>query len=169
MSWPRALLSLAALAAVVAVVVLGISSPAKRSSAGRMAPALPRTVLTGSPVTLGSLRGRPAVINFWASWCGPCRREAPALAAFSSAVGDRARVVGVDWSDNPGNARAFVHRFGWSYSNLRDASGAVGNDYGIQGLPTTFVLDRRGRIAAILRGPQTKTSLTRALAAASRS
>jgi cytochrome c biogenesis protein CcmG, thiol:disulfide interchange protein DsbE len=165
MTWRRALWTLASLVAVVAIVVMDVFSLGKRSpGAHRMAPAIPRTVLVGAPVTLNELRGKPAIINFWASWCAPCRREAPALASFSRAVDGRARLVGVDWSDDPGDARAFVRRFGWRYTNLRDANGSVGNAYGLQGLPTTFVVDPRGRIAAILRGPQTETSLTNSLA-----
>jgi cytochrome c biogenesis protein CcmG, thiol:disulfide interchange protein DsbE len=165
MTWRRALVTLAPLAAVVAIVIAEVLSPAKRpSSARRAAPELPRTILAGAAVTLGTLRGKPAIVNFWASWCAPCRREAPSLATFSRTVEGRARVVGVDWADDPGQARTFVRRFGWTYTNLRDASGAVGNRYGIEGLPTTFILDSEGRIAATLRGPQTPASLTRSLA-----
>jgi hypothetical protein len=70
--------------------------------------------------------------------------------------------VGVDWSDARSGARSFISRYGWTFSNLRDAEGTVGNDYGLTGLPTTFVVDSTGHIRAVLRGPQDVASLTRA-------
>jgi cytochrome c biogenesis protein CcmG/thiol:disulfide interchange protein DsbE len=123
-------------------------------------------VLTGSRVDLASLRGRPAIVNFWASWCGPCRREAPELAQLSRQLGQRATLVGVDWSDGAGSAKDFVRQYGWRFPVLRDPDGSVGNRFGINGLPTSFVLDAQGRIVATLRGPQTVDSFQRALTAA---
>jgi peroxiredoxin len=80
-------------------------------------------------------------------------------------------MVGVDWSDpETGAARAFIRRYRWTFPVLRDAEGTVGSDYGLgAGLPDTFVLDGRGHIRQVLRGPQTVSSLTRALAAAASS
>ena len=74
----------------------------------------------------------------------------------------RARLVGVDWSDDLGNAREFIREHEWSFPVLRD-SGEVGDAYGIGGLPVTFVLDRRGRIVETLPGPQTRADLEAAL------
>ncbi len=76
-------------------------------------------------------------------------------------------MVGVDWSDPiTGDARSFVHRYGWTFPILRDQEGTVGNDYGLgAGLPDTFVLDARGHIHAVLHGPQSVSSLRAALAA----
>ena len=135
------------------------------SGAHRSAPALPSEVLHGRPVTISSLRGTPALINFWASWCTPCREEAPQLERFARSHDGRVSVVGVDWNDAAGSARAFIRRYGLTYGLLRDGSGSAGSAYGISGLPTTFVLDSRGHIAATLRGPQTAEDLRRALAA----
>jgi cytochrome c biogenesis protein CcmG/thiol:disulfide interchange protein DsbE len=130
---------------------------------GRAAPQLPRAVLVGPRRTLASLRGKPAVIHFWASWCGPCRREAPELARLPAALGSRARLVGVDWNDAVGAARLFVQRYHWRFPSLIDGSGAVGDRYGLTGMPTTFILDRRGRVRVTLRGPQSVASVMAAL------
>jgi thiol-disulfide isomerase/thioredoxin len=153
-------------AAVVALIVFGLA-PQRSASVGRAAPALPREHLAGPPATLTSLlsaaAGRPALVVFWASWCGPCAREAPALERVSQSSAGRNRMVGVDWSDALPGARSFVRHYSWTFSNLRDSEGIVGNDYHLTGLPTTFVLGAHGRILAELRGPQDERSLERAL------
>jgi thiol-disulfide isomerase/thioredoxin len=157
----------AGLAAVAALVVFGLASSG--SSNGR-APELPHERIGGAPATLSTLladaHGHASLVVFWASWCGPCQREAPAFERFARSPAGTGRVVGVDWSDALSGAKTFMARYGWTFPNLRDADGSVGNDYGITGLPTTYVLSGGGRIAATLRGPQTDASLARALAAA---
>src|SRR5438309_801539 len=124
----RMLLALAGAAVVVAVAIFGLASGS--SSTGREAPALPRERLAGTPVALASLRdaahGHGAVVVFWASWCGPCEREAPALERFSQSAVGRGRIVGVDWSDARGGATAFVSRYRWTFPNVRDGDGTVG-------------------------------------------
>jgi cytochrome c biogenesis protein CcmG, thiol:disulfide interchange protein DsbE len=153
-------------AALAGLGVVGLRSG--HSASGRLAPALPREQLTGPRVTLAGLlasaRGRPVIITFWASWCEPCAREASALERFSLGSPGRGRLVGVDWSDGLSGARSFVHRHSWTFPNVRDSEGIVGNDYRLTGLPTTFVLDGSGRIRALLRGPQDERSLARAIA-----
>jgi cytochrome c biogenesis protein CcmG/thiol:disulfide interchange protein DsbE len=163
----RLLIWALAAAAGAAVAVFGLASD-RSAATGRPAPALPREQLVGAPVTLAELLksagGRGALVVFWASWCGPCAREAPAIERFSQGPAGRGRIVGVDWSDGRSGARAFVKRYGWTFPNLRDGEGLVGNDYRLTGLPSTFVIDAAGRIRAVLRGPQSERSLGRALA-----
>lgn len=144
-------------------VVLGLAgAPTTR---GRLAPALPTTRLSGPAVTLAGLKGKPVIVTFWASWCGPCAREAPALQRFSEGLGGRAQLVGVNSSDlSSTGARSFISRYRWTFPNLRDAAGTVGNSYGIGNLPTTFLIDSGGRIRQKLPGPQTQQSLDQALA-----
>jgi cytochrome c biogenesis protein CcmG, thiol:disulfide interchange protein DsbE len=153
---------------VAGLLVVGLSG--KGASAGRAAPALPRELLAGSPVTLASLRsvaaGRAALVVFWASWCGPCQHEASAVERFARSPTGRGRVVGVDWSDEAQSARRFIAKNHWSFSNLRDGEGSVGLAYGLRGLPTTFVIGADGRIERTLIGPQTEQTLGHALAAA---
>ena len=152
------------LAAVGGIVAAEIATSG--GQAPRPAPALPTEVLSGHRVDLESLHGKPALINFWASWCAPCKQEAPELRRFAEQIGHRATLVGVDWNDRPENARAFIAQSDWRYPVLRDSSGEVGNAYGLNGLPTTFVLDSGGQIVQKLQGPQTASSLSQALASA---
>jgi cytochrome c biogenesis protein CcmG/thiol:disulfide interchange protein DsbE len=160
-------LTLVAAAGVAALIIFGLASQ-RSASVGHPAPALPREHLAGPPATLSSLlsaaAGRPTLVVFWASWCAPCAHEAPALERFSQSAVGHSRIVGVDWSDAVAGARSFIRRYSWTFPNLRDSEGTVGNDYHLTGLPTTFVLDARGRIRAELRGPQDERSLERALA-----
>ncbi len=160
----RRLLTIAACGVLVVaalVVVEAVSGTA--SSASRAAPALPSSVLQGPPATLASLRGRPAVVHFWASWCGPCTREAPQIATLGRSLAGRATLVGVDWSDNPANARRFLRQHGWHFPVLRDGSGQAGQAYRIVGLPTTFIVDARGRITKRITGPITEQQILSAL------
>jgi len=164
---PRRLaLTATAAAMLAALIVFGLASH-HSASFGRPAPAFPRERLAGQPVTLADLLagagGRPVLVTFWASWCGPCAREAPALERFSRSSFGHGRLVGINWSDARSAARSFIRRYRWTFSNLRDAEGTVGNEYGVTGLPTTFVIDRSGRIRNTLRGPQAERSLTQAL------
>jgi cytochrome c biogenesis protein CcmG, thiol:disulfide interchange protein DsbE len=139
--------------AVAALLVVGLGSAG--STSRRAAPRLPTQVLNGPKVTLASLRGSKVVLNFWASWCGPCKKEAPELVKLDRELPRGVKLVGVDWNDAAGGARGFLARSGWTYPVLRDPNGDVGNDYRLHGMPTTFLLDAKGRIAAQLTGPQT--------------
>lgn len=151
--------ALVVVATLAVVVLLGGSS----NTADRPAPGFPKQVLVGPRVSLAQLRGQPVIVNFWASWCGPCKRELPQLERLSDLLRGRATLVGIDWGDSADRARAFIKRFHLTYPILRDADNSVGNDFGLAGLPTTFLIDRRGRIRVTLRGPQTVDTIERAL------
>jgi cytochrome c biogenesis protein CcmG, thiol:disulfide interchange protein DsbE len=133
------------------------------ASQGRAAPELPKTALAGKPVTIGDLHGHPAAINFFASWCEPCKKEAPNLNALSRSLPPGTRLVGVAWNDGMSAARSFVKRYGWRFPTLFDTNGTAGDKYGIQGLPTTFIVDSGGRIEKVLRGPQEAATVRQAL------
>ncbi len=160
----RPLILAVVLAALVVFVVFGLAG--SKSSDGRPAPALPLEHLSGPAVTLAGLRGRPALVSFWASWCEPCEHEAPVLERFARSLHGRATLVGVNWEDlSLANARKFIRTYGWTFPNLRDPDGNVGRDYGMTGgPPVTFVLDSTGHLRAQLRGPQTQQTLSAALA-----
>jgi cytochrome c biogenesis protein CcmG, thiol:disulfide interchange protein DsbE len=157
--------TLAVLAIVVLLAVVGLTST-RSSAAGRLAPALPREHLAGPSAPSLSDGGQSKVVVFWASWCEPCAQEAPAVERVSRSAIGRGRVIGVDWSDALGAARSFIRDHSWTFPNVRDGEGTVGNAYRLLGLPTTFVVDSHGRIRAMLRGPQDEASLVRALGGA---
>jgi cytochrome c biogenesis protein CcmG/thiol:disulfide interchange protein DsbE len=153
--------------AIAVLAVVGLASSG--SGSGRVAPELPREHLAGPPVVAAASAHRAKLVIFWASWCEPCVREARQVALFAQSPAGSGRVIGVDWSDALAGARSFIRRYSWSFSNVRDSEGTVGNDYRIRGLPTTFAIDAHGRIRATLRGPQDERSLARALASAAAS
>jgi cytochrome c biogenesis protein CcmG/thiol:disulfide interchange protein DsbE len=139
---------LVALVVAAAVGALSRSSDEKRLT-------LPSAALAGAAVTVDDLRGRPAVVHYWASWCVPCVREAPEIARLPARLGDRARLVGVDWSDDRSRARAFLRRHGWRFSVLEDPRSTSGTGNGLVGLPMTLIVDAHGRIVRRMFGPQT--------------
>ena len=127
------------------------------------APSLSLPRLDGPGTTrLEDYRGKVVVLNFWASWCAPCRDEAPLLERWHKRIQARGgTVLGVDALDATGDAREFVRRFGISYPNVRDVSGERLRPFGIAAYPETFVIDRAGKIAALVRGPVTEAFLNR--------
>jgi cytochrome c biogenesis protein CcmG/thiol:disulfide interchange protein DsbE len=114
---------------------------------------LPRLGAEGE-ASLSDYRGQVVVLNFWASWCKPCVEELPLLQRTHERIAARqATVLGVNYQDVPEDALGFVRRFDLTFPSLRDRDGEYAEDYGSRAFPETFVIDRRGRIAARRRGP----------------
>lgn len=153
---------------VVGLIAFEIAS-AGSDEAPEPAPPLPSAVLQPPKTTLADLRGKPALVNFWASWCEPCRQEAPELERLNQSLHGKARLVGVDYTDKAGNARDFIRKYGWTFPVLSDPDGIYGARYRFSGLPTTVVLDAQGKIVETLRGPQSAADLRQALGAVSTS
>ena len=109
----------------------------------------------GSQRTLADYRGRVVVLNFWGSWCDPCRSESPLLERWHKRIsrGGKGTVLGVDVLDNTPDAQAFVRRYGLTFDQVKDSEDGLRPKYGVSGVPETVVIDRRGRIAAVQRGP----------------
>ena len=109
----------------------------------------------GGRGSLADYRGKVVVLNFWASWCVPCRQESPLLQRWHKRISrsGRGTVVGVDILDVSGDARDFAREYGLTYPMLRDGDGDSLDDWGVVAYPETFVIDDRGRIAASRRGP----------------
>ena len=132
------------------------------------APVAALPLLSGSGQTsLLAYRGQVVVLNFWASWCDPCKAEAPMLESVQrELLAHRATVLGVTDLDLAPDSRSFVARYGLTYPNLRDVDGNLSHAYGTNQLPETFVIDRNGRVAAISRGEINRGFLGRAVALA---
>jgi cytochrome c biogenesis protein CcmG/thiol:disulfide interchange protein DsbE len=114
---------------------------------GRPAPPFSLALFDGRTLRLEDLRGQVVFLNFWASWCPPCRVEAPALEAAWQRTRDHGVVfVGVSTQDEDERARAFLDEFGITYPNGRDAGGRIAIDYGVWGLPEAFLIGPDGRI-----------------------
>jgi cytochrome c biogenesis protein CcmG/thiol:disulfide interchange protein DsbE len=151
----RALLGAVIGAGLVAALGFGLSREARVLPAvavGKSAPPFELEALDGRTVSSLELRGRPAVINFWASWCIECRKEHPLLMAAHDRYGDRIAFVGVVFQDSTKNARGYLVEMGdratGSYANLLDPGSRVAIDYGVYGVPETFFVDRQGTIVA---------------------
>ena len=141
--------AVAVVGALLAVLVWRLTHQTPPPKAGAPAPAFTLRRLDGrGRLSLVSLRGKTVVLNFWASWCDPCKREAPALERLWQQERDSGVVVlGVDSNDSTGDARRFVSAHGITYPVVSDPHGLVAaNRYDIVGLPVTYVLDPRGRI-----------------------
>jgi cytochrome c biogenesis protein CcmG/thiol:disulfide interchange protein DsbE len=149
--------------ALIALLVYGVSSKGSDTGLDRAlargerpeAPALELPPLGGGASrSLADYRGRVVVLNYWASWCDPCRTESPLLERWHGRIRDRGgTVLGVDVLDLSGDARDFIREYGLSYPMLRDRDGETQGRWGITGLPETFVIDPEGRVAALKRGP----------------
>jgi cytochrome c biogenesis protein CcmG/thiol:disulfide interchange protein DsbE len=131
-------------------------------------PAAPALVLPrlggGARGSLASYRGRVVIVNYWASWCTPCRQEAPLLERWQRRIVARGgTVLGVDTLDATGDARSFIRSHRLTYPMLRDRDGSTQGRFGVSGYPETFVIDPRGRIAALRRGPVDDAFLRRAV------
>lgn len=129
------------------------------------APAFTLPALDGSgEISLASFRGKAVAINFWASWCLPCKREAPLLEAAWRKYRSRGFVMlGIDSEDFRGDARKFVARYGITYPNVHASSKDVVVDYGLTGYPETFFIDADGMVVAHVVGEIDKEDLERGI------
>lgn len=132
------------------------------------APSFTLTLFDGATLNSKDILGKAVLVNFWASWCVPCRAEARALEETWQKYRDRGVVfLGLNIQDKEADARAFVKEFGITYLNGRDSSGKIAIDYGVWGIPETFFLDPQGRItykhAGELRVPVITAKLDEAL------
>jgi cytochrome c biogenesis protein CcmG/thiol:disulfide interchange protein DsbE len=161
---PVAVVALVGVAALLGLLAYGLSAnepdrgidEALARGERVEAPELELDRLTGEGrQSLADYRGKVVVLNVWASWCKPCREESPLLQRWHERISrdGRGTVLGVDVLDVTSDARAFAREYGLTYPMLRDPDGESLEALGVIIYPETFVIDRRGRIAATVRGP----------------
>lgn len=140
--------ALAAIATLLGLLVWRLTHQTHPPKIGGPAPSFTaRRVDASGSLDLASLRGKPVVLNFWASWCVPCKGEAKLLEQAWNTYRSKGVVfVGVDYNDVTSDARTFMARHGVTYPIVQDGSGAIGDRYGLTGVPETFFIDRRGRL-----------------------
>jgi cytochrome c biogenesis protein CcmG/thiol:disulfide interchange protein DsbE len=145
-----------AVLAFVGLLVFGlVSKGSSRLQLGDPAPTPVLSQLEGEGAgSLADYRGRWVLVNFWASWCDPCREEAPALEEFQRQHGGPSfTVLGIDTQDLSNDGLAFVRQFGVGYPQLHDGDGSAADEYGTTGVPETFLVDPRGKVRLIALGP----------------
>ena len=148
------------------------ATPVDSRLIGTVAPDVVARTLAGDHVSLSALRGRVVVLSLFASWCAPCRAEAPNLVAFAwhqHVTRSTAVLLGVVFSDSPVAASSFAHSYGLTYPILEDPGGTIANDFGVVALPVTVVVDARGRVDEVLQGTATTAQLDTAASQATRS
>jgi cytochrome c biogenesis protein CcmG/thiol:disulfide interchange protein DsbE len=167
--------ALVALIIVIALVMRGSTGPnglgvISTGQAGsvklRPAPDFSLTSFDGQRVRLSDFRGRVVILNFWASWCPPCRIEAPVLQRAADRLHDReVTVLGIDVWDDISAAAQFLNEVGVTYLNAEDTTREIPVEYGVTGLPETFIINPRGVLVARWIGPITDVALDKLVAA----
>ncbi len=123
------------------------------------------SALADRKIGLKELRGHPVVINFWASWCIPCRDEAPILHASALRHKGVVAFLGIDVQDLTSDARAFARKYKVNYVSVRNGDGSVGSRYGTTGVPESYFIDAQGRIVAHIPGAVSKETLEEGITA----
>ena len=163
-------LAVAVVASLLALLIWKVAHGSGKTSQPKNF-TLPRLDAPGK-LELASLRGKVVVLNFWASWCVPCKQEAKTFQKIWREYKSRGVVVvGVDSKDFSGDARDFAHRYGLTYPLVRDGDGSLWDPYGVSFLPSTVVIDRSGKYAGklIVGGPVPPNVLRSRIAQALRS
>jgi cytochrome c biogenesis protein CcmG/thiol:disulfide interchange protein DsbE len=150
MAWRRLIITLAIISPILWLFAFGFQRDSRYIKSPLLAkPAAPFsvTLFDGRKVALDDFRGKAVFLNFWSSWCPPCREEARDLEAAWQRVKDKNMVfIGVALQDTDKDSRAFLQEFGITYPNGRDQSGKISVDYGTWGIPESFFIDPQGRI-----------------------
>ena len=171
MSARRRILTLAVVGVAAVLVGVGLFRPAGRAIAaggtgprlGQAAPLFESTDLTGRPVALADFRGRPVLLNFWASWCVPCRSEFPVLKRLQAEQPDLA-LLGVVFQDGDASARRFMQAQGATWPGVRDPKGQIAAAYGVRpkpGIPVSILVSSSGLVITSRPGPLTSDGAAR--------
>jgi len=133
------------------LLIVGCSSPS--AQVGKQAPDFQLLNLEGQPVSLSDFQGKPVLLNFWATWCGPCRQEMPLIQGiFEEQSGKGLVILAIDIGETPSAVNNFIQRSNFSFPVLLDTDQDVALEYNIRAIPTTFFIDKDGIIQAIKVG-----------------
>ncbi len=151
------IIGLVIIAALVVILFVGLGKDPQAIASplvGRPAPDFAlKAVGTGETIDLAQYRGKPVIVNFWATWCQPCWVEHPVLTQTSQMLGDKVQFVGVVFQDDENKIKSFLQQRGWAYPTLVDQAGKTAIAYGVGGVPETYFLDKNGTIVAKFTGP----------------
>ena len=148
------IVTFAVLLALLGVLAWGLRKVQAGPVESGMAPDFTITAFDGRTVTLSELRGQVVIINFWASWCPPCREEAAYLEQTWRKYQDKGVIfIGVDWVDTEKEALAYMAEFDLTYFNGPDVGTRIAQDYNIQGVPETFYVAKNGELRGVHIGP----------------
>lgn len=149
------------IALVAIVLALQLARQQQTQPTSGPAPDFTITTLQGDTITLSQLHGKVVLINFWASWCGPCRDEAVALQSLWTKYKDKGVVImGVAYTDTEKGARAFIQEFGQTYPNGMDLGTRISEEYHIQGVPESFLIDQEGNVAQFFYAAVTESKVS---------
>jgi cytochrome c biogenesis protein CcmG, thiol:disulfide interchange protein DsbE len=150
-------------AALVGILFVGLGknpNEIRSPLIGKPAPSFAlREAGTGRTIDIAQFRGKPVVINFWATWCGPCWEEHPILVANARMLGPNVQFIGVVFQDEESKILNFLNQRGSGYPTLVDDAGKTAIAYGVGGVPETFFLDANGVIQAKYNGPMDSDAL----------
>jgi cytochrome c biogenesis protein CcmG/thiol:disulfide interchange protein DsbE len=139
--------ALVAVAGLFVLLVWRLTHQSHPPKAGGPAPTFTANRLdTGGRLSLASLRGKPVVLNFFASWCEPCKAESKVLVDAAHEYGNRVVFLGVDYHDVTSDGRKFLRAHGITYPTVQDGPGNIGDKYGLTGVPETYFIDAQGRL-----------------------
>jgi cytochrome c biogenesis protein CcmG, thiol:disulfide interchange protein DsbE len=168
MNWKRSLIGLGVAVPIVMLLGYGLTRDPRHIASplpGRAAPdfALP-ALEQGDSIKLSELRGNVVVVNFWASWCIPCRDEHPILLQAAQTYQPKGvKFIGIAYNDKPEDSKRWLNELGKNYPSLVDAGARTAIDYGVSGVPETFILDKQGVVAFKKFGPITTNEITQKL------
>ena len=168
MNWKRATIGLGASLPIILLLGYGLTRDPRSISSplpGKEAPQFELAQLENpDSIALGSLRGSVVVVNFWASWCIPCRDEHPVLLEASRKYQPKGvKFIGIAYNDKPEDSKRWLEELGKDYPSLLDPGARTAIDYGVTGVPETFILNKQGVVAFKKFGPLTTTEITHKL------
>jgi cytochrome c biogenesis protein CcmG, thiol:disulfide interchange protein DsbE len=168
MNWKRSLIGLGISVPIVMLLGYGLTRDPRHIASplpGRVAPefALP-ALEAGDSIKLSELKGNVVVVNFWASWCIPCRQEHPVLLEAARAYQPKGvKFLGIAYNDKPEDSQRWLNELGKSYPSLVDNGARTAIDYGVSGVPETFIMDKHGVVAFKKFGPITTAEINQKL------